>query len=30
VEEFSGWRALIVGLNIDDKVTRAAAAFFSN
>jgi hypothetical protein len=29
VEEFSGWRALVVGLNIDAKVKRLAAAFFA-
>jgi len=29
VEEFSAWRALVVGLNIDAKVKSAAAAFFS-
>jgi hypothetical protein len=28
VEEFSTWRALVVGLNIDTRVRRAAAAFF--
>jgi len=28
VEEFSTWRALVVGLNIDTRVSRAAAAFF--
>jgi len=28
VEEFSGWRAIVVGLNIDTRVRRAAAAFF--
>ncbi|MCL2185609.1 MAG: hypothetical protein FWB86_07145 [Treponema sp.] len=27
-EEFSGWRLIIVGLDIDAKVRRAAAAFF--
>jgi hypothetical protein len=27
VEEFSGWRALVVGLNINEKVERAAAVF---
>jgi len=26
-EEFSGWRAIVVGLDIDTKVRRAAAAF---
>ena len=30
VEEFSDWRALVVGLNIDSKVRAAAAAFFNN
>ena len=29
VEEFSEWRALIVGLNLDARVRRAAAAFLS-
>jgi len=29
VEEFRTWRALTVGLNIDTRVRRAAAAFFS-
>jgi len=28
VEEFSTWRALVVGLDIDARVRRAAAAFF--
>jgi hypothetical protein len=28
VEEFSTWRALVVGLNIDARVKRAASAFF--
>ena len=28
VEEFTTWRALTVGLNIDARVRRAAAAFF--
>jgi len=28
VEEFSGWKAIVVGLNIDARVKRAAAAFF--
>ena len=27
VEEFSAWRALVVGLNLDARVRRAAAAF---
>jgi len=30
VEEFSSWRALVVGLNLDAKVKRAAAAFFGS
>ena len=30
VEEFNGWRALVVGLNIDSRVRRAASAFFDN
>jgi hypothetical protein len=30
VEEFSSWRALVVGLNIDTKVRTAAAAFFGS
>jgi hypothetical protein len=29
VEEFSRWRALIIALNIDSRVRRAAAAYFS-
>ena len=29
VEEFSDWRALVVGLNIDTRVRRSAAAFFA-
>jgi len=29
VEEFPGWRALVVGLNLESKVKRSAAAFFS-
>jgi len=29
VEEFSNWRALVVGLNIDGKVKKSAAAFFA-
>jgi len=29
VEEFSGWRALVVGLNLESRVKRSAAAFFS-
>jgi len=30
VEEFSGWRALVVGLNINEKVERAAAVFLGS
>ena len=30
VEEFSGWRVLIIALNIDSKVRNAAAAFFNS
>ena len=30
VEEFSGWRALVVGLDLDARVRRAAASFFGN
>jgi len=29
VEEFTNWRALVVGLNIDGKVKKSAAAFFA-
>jgi len=29
VEEFSTWRALVVGLNMDAKVKKSAAAFFA-
>jgi len=29
IEEFSNWRALVVGLNLESKVKRSAAAFFS-
>jgi hypothetical protein len=29
VEEFRGWRALVIGLDIDSRVRRAAAAFLS-
>jgi len=29
VEEFTNWRALVVGLNIDAKVKKSAAAFFA-
>ncbi|MCL2179948.1 MAG: hypothetical protein FWB83_02375 [Treponema sp.] len=28
VEEFTSWRAIVVGLNMDTRVQRAAAAFF--
>jgi len=30
VEEFSKWRALVVGLNLDEKVKRAAAGFYGS
>jgi hypothetical protein len=30
VEEFPGWRALVVGLNLEEKVERAAAAFLGS
>jgi hypothetical protein len=30
VEEFPAWRALVVGLNIDSRVRRAASAFFGS
>jgi len=30
VEEFSSWRMLVVGLNLDEKVKKAAAAFFGS
>jgi hypothetical protein len=30
VEEFTGWRALVVGLNIDNKVRKAASDFFGS
>jgi hypothetical protein len=30
VDEFPGWRALVVGLNINEKVERAAAAFLGS
>jgi hypothetical protein len=30
VEEFSGWRALVVGLNLEEKVGKAAAAFLGS
>jgi hypothetical protein len=29
VEEFTTWRAFVVGLNIDSRVKRAASAFFT-
>jgi len=29
VEEFSNWRALVVGLNLESRVKKSAAAFFS-
>jgi len=28
VDDFSGWKAIVVGLNIDARVKRSAAAFF--
>jgi len=30
IEEFSGWRALVIGLNLDARVRRASAAFFGS
>jgi len=30
VQEFSGWRALVLGLNLDAKVRRASTAFFGS
>jgi len=30
VEDFSSWRALVVGLNIDSRVRTSAAAFLNN
>jgi hypothetical protein len=30
IEEFSSWRALVVGLNIDSRVRRLAAAFLGS
>jgi hypothetical protein len=30
VEEFSKWRAIVVGLNLDDKVKKAAADFYGS
>jgi hypothetical protein len=30
IEEHSAWRALIVGLNIDSRVKRAAASYFGS
>jgi hypothetical protein len=30
VEEFSGWRALVVGLNLDSKVRKAATDFLGS
>jgi len=30
VEEFSKWRAIVVGLNLDTKVKRAAAGFYGS
>ncbi|MDR0324166.1 MAG: hypothetical protein LBI12_06955 [Treponema sp.] len=30
VDEFNTWRALVIGLNLDTRVKRAAAAFFGS
>jgi hypothetical protein len=30
IEEFSGWRAIVVGLNLDTKVKKAAAGFYGS
>ncbi|MDR1319071.1 MAG: hypothetical protein LBJ90_05555 [Treponema sp.] len=30
IEEFRGWRILVIALNIDSRVRQAAAAYFSN
>jgi len=30
IEEFSGWRAIVVGLNLDSKIEKAAADFFGS
>jgi hypothetical protein len=30
IEEFAGWRAIVVGLNIDTRVRRAASAFMGS
>jgi len=30
VEEFSGWRAVVVGLNLEARIRQAAAAFFGS
>jgi hypothetical protein len=30
VEEFSGWRAIVVGLNLDTKVKKAATGFYGS
>ena len=30
IEDFTNWRALVVGLNIDTRVRRAAGAFFGS
>jgi hypothetical protein len=29
VEEFKGWRAMVIAMGIDSRVRRAAAAFLS-
>lgn len=30
VEDFSAWRAIVVGIGIDEKVRKASASFFGN
>jgi hypothetical protein len=30
VEEFSKWRAIVIGLNLDEKVKKAAAGFYGS
>ena len=30
IEEFSAWRAVVVGLNLDTRVKRAASAYFNH
>jgi hypothetical protein len=29
IEEFRGWRAVVIALNIESRVRQAAAAYFS-